>query len=747
MIHQQRMAVRSPSVDPQPATSDRALAGLIWAALFLIYLLTFSGVFRTIDELALYAMTESLAQRGDFSTSQIMFETYHNPVGDLEPGQAVVAAPLYAAVQRATTINNLQAVMLLNPIATALTAALLFLIGRRLSYSPQRSAALALVFGLATLAWPYARTFLREPLTGLLLTFALLVYLMWQHTDQARWLALMIVALLAMILVKFASAVVAPFFLLPAGLDWTRRHPRHKRWFIVALILGAAAVILTGTLVAQERYGAQFSPFAYLSGLKLDGVLTVVYGMLLSPGKGVIFYMPVILAAWYALSRAQQHRRLFIWISVFAPLAIIVAYANNPIWYGGQIWGPRFLVPVIPLMIFPLIDRLDRRWVWGLIALSFILQIGPVTADWALGHRPLNRIQRPWETTIGLDPGYWYLSPPFNQLRFWTIDRADLLWAHARAESPFVFDPVLLAGLASATIVAAKLLRRALRHQARRGEISLAIGLAIASVPLLLLRGWTDASDATGLSIDEARMIAQPLSPEANSPHTFVSVSNAFQNYVVLGFMKGNFQHLWYSPLEHTDFSALDHAVDRSWNLTLTIDRVHLPPDQSGNELRDWLNQRAYQYNGSYVGGYERFAYVWGPSPTQRQPIGIALGDRVELMSAGLGGDRFAANGIIPLQLELRKIGTLSDVVVVKTQLAGAGTIIGGHDSGIESGTIDPAAWPMGATVIDRRAFPIPADLAAGVYRLEAGLETPDGPLFTPNGQAFVVIGLVTITR
>jgi hypothetical protein len=159
------------------------------------------------------------------------------------------------------------------------------------------------------------------------------------------------------------------------------------------------------------------------------------------------------------------------------------------------------------------------------------------------------------------------------------------------------------------------------------------------------------------------------------------------------------------------------------------------------------LNQRAYQFDGGYVGGYERMAYVWGPSLKTRQPIGLSLADRAEVISGGLGADHFAPGDVIPIELEMRKTGPLAEVVVIKTQLSGQGAVVGGHASGVQSGTVDPMAWPPGATVIDRRGLLIPVDLAPGEYTVEIGLEIPDRPLLTSAGQSFISLGQITVAR
>jgi hypothetical protein len=731
-----------PPLQPSSA-ADRAYAALIFTTLYLVYLLTFNGVFRTIDELGLYAMTESVVQRGDFSTPQILFAKYHNPVGKIESGQAIAAAPLYALAEPLANVNNIQAVMLFNPIITALTAAMLYLIARQLQYSVRRAGALGYTFGLATLAWPYARTFLREPLVGLLFVVALFAYLTWRHTGRIRWLIGMLAMLAIATTVKSISLVIVPVFILLAAVDLLQRQRRFLP------LVGAAMIglLLLGILIAENRYTTSIDSFTqYLSGFTLTQVLTTIYGMLLSPGKGIVFYMPVILAAWLSIARVRRYRRLFWGFGVVVPLAMIIGYGNNLSWFGGQVWGPRFLMPVLPLMVLPLLDCLDRRSTWVLIAISIGLQFGPVTADWAIGHRPLSRLVRPWENSVGLNPAYWYLSPPFNQLRLWTSDHTDLLWAHPMDSGNSVFDPALPIGLLILIGSALAIMIRIAHHQAHRREWWGCLPIALIATAWLLLRGWYILPDAPDLSIDEARAIVAPATASPTAYQVFVTVSNEFHIYPMLGFMKGHFQHFWYSPVQHDQFTELAAAAVPPQRITLTIDRVHLPRDQSGNDLRDWLNQNAYPYDGGYVGGYERIAYVWEPNPIQSQPIGVMFGRQIELVRAGIGGDQFASNDIIPLQIELRKTADLPEALAIAVRLVGeAGLSIGCYTGAVQAGTLDIAAWPIGFTVLDRRGCVVPAALPPGIYQVEIGIEVPESVLTTATGESFVRVGQIHI--
>lgn len=67
----------------------------LFALLLMLYFLTFNGQFGSIDELNLYAMTESLVQNSTIEVPQVNFAAYHNPVRKHEIGFPLAALPLY----------------------------------------------------------------------------------------------------------------------------------------------------------------------------------------------------------------------------------------------------------------------------------------------------------------------------------------------------------------------------------------------------------------------------------------------------------------------------------------------------------------------------------------------------------------------------------------------------------------------------------------------------------------------------
>ena len=78
--------------------------------------------------------------------------------------------------------GRMQALFWLNTLYTALTGWVLYSLVLQLGGSRKQAVITTLVFGFGTLAWPYAKTFFREPLAMLLLM--LTVYLLVLATGE-----------------------------------------------------------------------------------------------------------------------------------------------------------------------------------------------------------------------------------------------------------------------------------------------------------------------------------------------------------------------------------------------------------------------------------------------------------------------------------------------------------------------------------------------------------------------------------
>ena len=201
-------------------TAADYLAGLAgFGLLFAIYFFTASLRFETGDELFMYDTAVGFSRRGSVLRSMTADmdwpgETY------VEPAQPVLAVPLIWLADQSDRIGNAHAAMLFNPLVTAATAVVLMLYVRRLGYGMHTAVFSALLFGLTTIAWPYTKTFHREPLCTLGLLVAAYGLLRWRQSWSEPgaavlpWLALALVGGAASVLAKEAGLIGLPLLML-----------------------------------------------------------------------------------------------------------------------------------------------------------------------------------------------------------------------------------------------------------------------------------------------------------------------------------------------------------------------------------------------------------------------------------------------------------------------------------------------------------------------------------------------------
>ncbi len=124
---------------------DGRLALCLSALLFSIYLLTFSGIYHSSDEMSMLAVTDSLARRGAWDIELLRWmgeqQGSFGPDGHLYSrkgiGTTLAALPFYWLAVQVSRMGNVQTAMLTNSLATALTGALVYLLLRRLRYAKE----------------------------------------------------------------------------------------------------------------------------------------------------------------------------------------------------------------------------------------------------------------------------------------------------------------------------------------------------------------------------------------------------------------------------------------------------------------------------------------------------------------------------------------------------------------------------------------------------------------------------------
>lgn len=112
------------------------------------------------------------------------------------------------------------------------------------------------------------------------------------------------------------------------------------------LMAGALPFILAMLFVNWYRFGSPLSDgHGQDPAIALEPFRGGIPGLLLSPGKGLLYYAPLSV---FALFHQREWR-------LWTPFALsLVFHGMLHDWTGGTGWGPRFLFPSLPFLLLPL---------------------------------------------------------------------------------------------------------------------------------------------------------------------------------------------------------------------------------------------------------------------------------------------------------------------------------------------------------------------------------------------------------
>jgi hypothetical protein len=375
-----------------------------------LYALTSSGnAFRVPDEFEVYFQVEHLVDSGDISVPQtlalrtpvvregrtvgtepIFFGEIGldgRPYAPYGPLAAVLALPHHllaraiawvAGIPRSPLPGGLAWVFLVGGLtmtATATAAALAIAGFHRAALAldtPRRTAlVLSMLLGCATVLWPYGTSFYSEAWQAAAFAWAAAFLLQARRTSRleeapsasrpARFVILAALLLALAGLTKATSLIFAPGFVVAALLDRSVS-TRARVETAVALALGIAIAAAIHVSWNTYRFGRPFD-FGYGWGDMIPqlppreflarDVPRGLAVLLLSPGKSIVLWAPVLLLA---AARAQHFWRrepgatLGLGLSAIVGLIFFAAYLFPE---GGYAHGPRNLVPLVPLLLLP----------------------------------------------------------------------------------------------------------------------------------------------------------------------------------------------------------------------------------------------------------------------------------------------------------------------------------------------------------------------------------------------------------
>ena len=373
--------------------SSRAAAAI---AIFLVavgvYVLTAPRVLRAYEpETA--AVTEGFVRTGEF---KIIEDSPMNVAGGIagEDGklvgrvglpQPLAEAPFYLVGWALDKISGgggdgyryrNKVLLLFNGFVMALVAALVFLIMERLQGSRRWSVTIALLFALASLAWPYSKIG-AESMVTLGFALALLGALAARDGDRLwPWALAGFGAGIAVAAKQYSLPAVCALGLIVWPAFKARPELRIPR--LAALAAPFVAWMAAMAYYNWSRLGAPFETGNTGYETTLAAPLNAM-GLFFSPGKGLIWYSPLVVIGVLGLAVLWRvrDRRLAITLALVVLLGTAVA-ALVPHW-TDETWGPRYLMPVAWLLLLPIpfwvTTRRRQRVLIGVAVVAVAVQL------------------------------------------------------------------------------------------------------------------------------------------------------------------------------------------------------------------------------------------------------------------------------------------------------------------------------------------------------------------------------------
>jgi hypothetical protein len=386
--------------------------------LFLLALVTYAWFFPGggFNQNASFDMTRAIVEEGRFA-----IDSFAGNTGDVSharghlypnkaPGLSILAAVPYAVIYHlglaggsgmespfGRTIAAWMTSVSVVAVFGAAIPAVIFLHLRDGGTGRRRSLAAALIAGFATPLFAYSTMFFAHvPSAALTLAaFHLLFRRRWPPRPA-----------LAGFLLGVATAV--NYLCGPLLVIFMIGLLAKMRWSLRAPLLMTAGALPPIALLAWWQWAIFGSPFrtpmstmnpAFVTegawlGIVRGPELAALWGITFSPYRGLFFIAPVMLLAGAgALRWYREGRRIELAVLAAATLFFFAFNASFNGWHGGYTIGPRYLLPIVPLLVLLLPAALERmRAVALLLAMVSLLFNFAVTA---VDPQPPDRLTNP----------------------------------------------------------------------------------------------------------------------------------------------------------------------------------------------------------------------------------------------------------------------------------------------------------------------------------------------------------------
>jgi hypothetical protein len=259
--------------------------------------------------------------------------------------------------------------LFVNSFIIALTSLVIFCFSLEIYNSRKIAFILSLIFTGCSFILPYNTSLFPQPLqTLLVITAAFFIikslhfhssficnYTKFKIDDNKK--ALYFASLGGLFLGLSVFAHPTSIIVIPGFVVYSIFSMRHNKKSLISFLLTLSIALFFMGLVNYLRFGSftEFGYGSYFGTLSYNTGWTGLLGLLASPGKGLIFYFPIVFLLPLALKYMYRENKWLFFLIVYI-ISVHWLYfgtlgdTESRFWSGAIAWGPRYLVPVLPFI-------------------------------------------------------------------------------------------------------------------------------------------------------------------------------------------------------------------------------------------------------------------------------------------------------------------------------------------------------------------------------------------------------------
>jgi hypothetical protein len=355
-------------VAPIALWSDRKIMAVLFGGVLLVYMAVIRGRIEIYDSQSMLAVTKNLVDHGSLRTTGAGYQL-HQVWAPYGIAMSILAVPAYLISLWTAHFNIV--VSLVSPLLTAFCVQLIYRIVRALDWSALHAAIAAIGYGVLSMALWYSTEPLSEPGATLCVLAIILSLIRWRQGSATAPLWLGIAAGVAVqfrpdsLFTVWVGLLAIPLF-VPLSVFLSRRS-------LTLLLLPMALSLGFFFWYNDLRYGRIFLTTDLPNGGYRTALLHGLDGLLISPGKGIFIYNPLTVMGVAGLillfvGRRNVRDRALGTLCFFLIVPRVILFAKFDFWWGGNVWGPRYLLPMVAILfvlIIPVLRATNPRKLSG----------------------------------------------------------------------------------------------------------------------------------------------------------------------------------------------------------------------------------------------------------------------------------------------------------------------------------------------------------------------------------------------